>query len=210
MHRAYVFDYSGHGASGGKFVEGTISRWVDESLSVVKSLTEGPQIFVGSSMGGWIALRLAQELKKQGEADRFAGLLLIAPAPDFTAVLMEPGFTDSQYTALESDGYIEEPSEYSNEPTIITRALIEDGRKNLILDDNLKLGVPVHILQGMEDPDVPYHHALRLTESLAHDDVLLTLIRDGDHRLSRDIDIALLKRTINELFANCSISQNQI
>ena len=193
------FDYSGHGSSGGEFVEGTISRWVDESLHVVLEHTSGPQILVGSSMGGWIALRLAQELKKKGEQDRLAGMLLIAPAPDFATRLMEPKFTDAQRRELEDKGYFEEPSEYSDEPNVITRALIEDGRNNQVLTGDLAVGVPVRILQGMEDPDVPYTHALHLVECLAHDDVQMTLIKDGDHRLSRDEDIALLRRTIAQI-----------
>ena len=201
------FDYSGHGASGGEFVKGTISRWVDETLAVLRAATKGPQILVGSSMGGWIALRVAEELAKAGESDRLAGLLLIAPAPDFTALLMEPEFTQEQKATLEEQGFIEEPSEYSDEPNIITKALIEDGRNNLVLDKNNRLGVPVRILQGMKDPDVPYTHAQTLVETLRHDDVTLTLIKDGDHRLSRDEDIALLKRTIFNLVAESSLDK---
>ncbi|MGI9365075.1 MAG: alpha/beta hydrolase [Rhizobiaceae bacterium] len=190
------FDYSGHGASGGVFVDGTISRWVAESLDVISQHTTGPQVVVGSSMGGWIALRLVQELKKIDQLDRLAGLLLIAPAPDFATRLMEPAFTDEQRKALAENGFIEEPSEYSDEPNVITRALIEDGRANEVLSSDLAVGVPVRILQGMEDPDVPFTHALELVESLIQDDVQITLIKDGDHRLSRDQDIALLRRTI--------------
>ncbi len=193
------FDYSGHGLSGGKFVDGTISRWVDESLAVLLACTEGPQILVGSSMGGWIALRLAQELKKREEQSRLAGLLLIAPAPDFATRLMEPAFSVEQRKELQDKGYIEEPSAYSDEPNIITRALIEDGRDNQVLSGDLAVGVPVRILQGMKDPDVPYAHALELVEVLAHDDVQMTLIKDGDHRLSREEDIKLLKRTIAQM-----------
>ncbi len=194
------FDYSGHGTSGGKFIEGTISRWVDESMKVLLAKTDGPQILVGSSMGGWIALRLAQELVSAGENARLAGLLLIAPAPDFTAELMEPKFTKEHSALMETQGYIEELSEYSDEPNIITRALIEDGRNNLVLNSNLSFGVPIHILQGMKDPDVPHTHALRLMESLPHDNAAITLVKEGDHRLSRDEDIALLKRTMENFF----------
>lgn len=190
------FDYSGHGASGGVFVEGTISRWVDESLAVICQHTSSPQILVGSSMGGWIALRLVQELKKIDQLHRLAGLLLIAPAPDFATRLMEPAFSDEQRKSLYKNGFIEEPSEYSDEPNVITRALIEDGRANEVLSGDLAVGVPVRILQGMEDPDVPFTHALELVQCLVQDDVQITLIKDGDHRLSRDQDIALLRRTI--------------
>lgn len=188
------FDYSGHGASGGKFVDGTISRWVDESLAVLRDHTEGGQILVGSSMGAWIALRMAQELLRLDETDRIAGLLLIAPAPDFASRLMEPSFSEAQRQSLLETGYIEEPSAYSDEPNIITRALIEDGRENQVLNGDLAIGAPVRILQGMKDPDVPFQHALHLVECLAQDDVQITLIRDGDHRLSRDEDINLLRR----------------
>jgi pimeloyl-ACP methyl ester carboxylesterase len=196
------FDYSGHGSSGGKFVDGTISRWVDESLQVLLQNTKGPQILVGSSMGGWIALRLAQELKVRGAQDRLAGMLLIAPAPDFATRLMEPALSDAQRQEMQDRGYIEEPTPYSDEPNIITRALIEDGRDNQVLTGDLAVGVPVRILQGMDDPDVPYSHALHLVECLAHDDVQMTLIKDGDHRLSRDEDIALLRRTISQMVAD--------
>ncbi|MEL6736635.1 MAG: alpha/beta hydrolase [Pseudomonadota bacterium] len=194
---AMRFDYSGHGQSGGAFVDGTISRWVAESLHVLETATTGPQVLVGSSMGGWIALRVALELQKVAKSDLLAGLLLIAPAPDFTQILMEPEFTAKQKQVLEAEGFIEEPSEYSDEPTIITRSLIEDGRDNAVLDEDLAFGVPIHILQGMADPDVPHTHALRLVDALVHDDVTLTLIKQGDHRLSRDEDIATLKRTMD-------------
>jgi len=193
------FDYSGHGASGGKFSEGTISRWVSESLAVFRAKTKGPQILVGSSMGAWIALRLAQQLKKIKEPERLAGLLLIAPAPDFTAELMEPAFSKAHIEELETKGYIEEPSEYSDEPNIITKALIEDGRENLVLGSDLSFSVPVRILQGMQDPDVPHAHALKLMEAMPHDNVTLTLVKDGDHRLSRDQDIALFQQAMAEL-----------
>ena len=193
------FDYSGHGASGGKFVEGTISRWLSESLAVVQSKTQGPQILVGSSMGGWIALRLAQQLKKLNQSKRLAGLLLIAPAPDFTFELMEPAFSEAHKQELETRGYIEEPSEYSNEPNIITKTLIEDGRKNLVLNSDLSFSVPVRILQGMLDPDVPHAHSQKLMEAMPHDNVTLTLIKDGDHRLSRDQDIETFKRAMTEM-----------
>lgn len=190
------FDYSGHGISGGEFVEGCISRWVSESVEVIRAKTDGPQVLVGSSMGAWIALRVVQELKNLGEGERVGGLLLIAPAPDFTKELMEPEFTDERRNEISTKGYLEEPSEYSDEPTIITKLLIEDGRENLVLDNELNVGGPVRILQGMRDPDVPWQHALRVVETLANDDVQVTLVKDGDHRLSRDQDLELLKKTL--------------
>ena len=195
------FDYSGHGASGGAFTDGTISRWLEESLAVVEHATKGRLVLIGSSMGCWVALRLIQELRKRGEGDRVAGLVLIAPAPDFTAELIEPNLSDAERASLAERGYFEEASEYSPEPNIFTRALIEDGRANRVLDGTITTGCPVHILQGMRDPDVPYTHALRLMEHLPADDVVMTLIRDGDHRLSREEDIAKMKQAISTMLA---------
>ncbi|WP_163264932.1 alpha/beta hydrolase [Chelativorans alearense] len=192
-------DYSGHGESGGAFTDGTISRWLAESLAVFRRFTEGPQILVGSSMGAWIALRMVQEMQKAGEGRRIGGLLLLAPAPDFTIELMEPVLNARQRQALETQGYIEEPSEYSPEPNIYTKALFEDGRRNRVLEGIINTHCPVHILQGMADPDVPYGHAMRLVEHLPADDVTLSLVRDGDHRLSRPQDIGLMLRVAASL-----------
>lgn len=192
-------DYSGHGESGGAFTDGTISRWLAESLAVFDACTEGPQILVGSSMGGWIALRVAQELARRGDSDRLAGLLLLAPAPDFTMELMEPHLGEDHRRQLETRGYMEEPSDYSPEPNVYTRALFEDGRANRVLDGIIHTHCPVHILQGMADPDVPHTHALKLVEHLPADDVTLTLVKDGDHRLSRPQDIDLLIRVTREM-----------
>ncbi|MGO1162186.1 alpha/beta hydrolase [Brucella pseudogrignonensis] len=202
---ALRLDYSGHGESGGDFNEGTISRWLNESLAVYAKYAKGPQILVGSSMGGWIALRMAQELKKIGKSP--AGIVLIAPAPDFTAELVEPSLTDAQKKDLIKQGYFEEPSEYSPNPYIYTRALIEDGRNNLVLKGIIETGCPVHILQGMQDEAVPYQHALKLVEHLPVDDVTLTLVRDGDHRLSRPQDLELLIRTVSGLAERISVGE---
>jgi len=191
-HAFIRHDYSGHGESGGRFVDGTISLWLKQTLEVLRRRTQGPQILVGSSMGAWIALRMVQELHKAGEGSRLAGLLLLAPAPDFTADLMEPQLTDEQKRDLEEKGYFEESSEYSPEPNVYTKALFEDGRANRVMTGLIDTHCPVHILQGMADPDVPYHHALRLVEHLPADDVTLSLIRDGDHRLSRPQDLAMI------------------
>lgn len=195
------FDYSGHGASGGSFRDGTISRWLDESLAAFDHYTSGPQVLVGSSMGGWIALRMVQELNARGQGDRVAGLVLIAPAPDFTLELMEPELTDAQRQALERDGFYEEPTPYGPDPNVFTRALFEDGRKNRVLDGLIETGAPVHIIQGMADPDVPWRHALRLVEHLPSENVTVTLIRDGDHRLSRDEDIARILAAVDGISA---------
>lgn len=193
------FDYSGHGESGGDFASGTISRWLEESLSVFDRFTAGPQLLVGSSMGAWIALRMVQELRGRGAGDRLHGLLLLAPAPDFTSELHEPHLTPDQRRDLEQKGYFEEPTPYGPDPNIFTRALFEDGRKNRVLDGVIETGCPVRIIQGMADPDVPYGHALRLVEHLPADDVVLTLVRDGDHRLSRPQDIARMLDAVAQM-----------
>jgi pimeloyl-ACP methyl ester carboxylesterase len=195
-HEFTRHDYSGHGESGGRFEDGTISRWLGESLAVFRAFAHGRQILVGSSMGGWIALRMIQELRMAGEGDRIAGLVLIAPAPDFTMELVEPQLTDALRQELDEKGYIEERSQYSPEPDIYTRALLDDGRKNRVLEGIIETHCPVHVLQGMADPDVPYSHALKLLDHLPADDVTLSLVRDGDHRLSRPQDLDMLVRTV--------------
>lgn len=197
-------DYSGHGESGGAFADGTISRWLAQSLAVFRQRTVGAQILVGSSMGAWIALRMVQELHKAGEHERLAGLLLLAPAPDFTAELMEPQLDDAQRRDLAEKGYFEEHSEYSPEPNIYTRALFEDGRANRVMTGVVDTHCPVHILQGMDDPDVPYTHALKLVEHLPADDVTLSLVRDGDHRLSRPQDLAMIVSALEGLVARAA------
>lgn len=198
--RAYLrHDYSGHGESGGSFRNGTISCWLEESLAVFRRFAEGPQLLVGSSMGGWIALRMIEELRRAGEGDRVIGMVLIAPAPDFTRELIEPAMSEAQRQALTQQGYFEVRSEYSPEPDIYTRGLIEDGAKNLVMKGIIETGCPVHILQGMQDKDVPYRHALKLVEHLPVDDVTITLVRDGDHRLSRPQDLDLVERTVTGL-----------
>jgi pimeloyl-ACP methyl ester carboxylesterase len=201
-NRAFLrFDYSGHGESGGVFTQGTISAWLDQSLAAFRTITQGPQVLVGSSMGGWIALRLIQELRKAGEGDRIAGLVLLAPAPDFTTDLIEPSLTKKQKRDLEQKGYFEEQSEYSPEPNIYTSALIEDGRLNRVMTGPIDTHCPVHVLQGIADPDVPHEHALKLVSLLPADDVTLSLIPDGDHRLSRPGDLDLLIRAVEGVIA---------
>ena len=196
------FDYSGHGDSGGEFEQGSISKWLEETLAVFLRFTVGPQIIIGSSMGGWIALRLIQRLQELNENHRVLGLVLIAPAADFTSALMEPGFSEIQRALLATQGYFEQVSEYSDEPLIITQKLIEDGRKNSILGQPLNTDCPVHIIQGRLDPDVPYQHALRLIELLGEDDVSLSMISDGDHRLSRPEYLELLTSVLDGMIAN--------
>ncbi|MEO3997116.1 alpha/beta hydrolase [Mesorhizobium sp. CAU 1732] len=197
-------DYSGHGESGGAFADGTISLWLAQSLAVLRETTTGPQILVGSSMGAWIALRMVQALHEAGEGARVAGLLLLAPAPDFTVELMEPALTQAQKSDLETRGFIEEHSDYSPEPNIYTKALFDDGRANRVLVGLIDTHCPVHILQGMADPDVPHAHALKLVEHLPADDVTLSLIRDGDHRLSRPQDLAMMISALEGLVERAS------
>ena len=197
-HAFLRHDYSGHGESGGDFADGTISTWLSQSLAVFRRFTEGKQILVGSSMGAWIALRMVQELRKAGE-DRIAGLVLLAPAPDFTAELIEPALTDGQRRDLIEKGFFAEPSDYSDQPYIYTRALIEDGRYNLVMTGPIDTHCPVHIIQGLADPDVPHAHALKLVSQLPADDVTLSLVPEGAHRLSRPQDLDLLVRAVEAL-----------
>lgn len=196
------FDYSGHGESGGDFKDGTIGCWLEESLAVYTRFAQGPQVVIGSSMGGWLALLLAQRLREQEGAakngTKIAGMVLIAPAVDFTEVLMWKQFPDAIKREIEDKGVWLRPSEYSEGPYPITRALIEDGRKHLMLGGLIETGCPVHILQGVHDPDVPWRHAVELVSRFARDDVVLTLIKDGDHRLSRPEDIERLISAVGE------------
>jgi pimeloyl-ACP methyl ester carboxylesterase len=194
------FDYSGHGESEGKFTDGTIGRWLAESLAVFDAYCRGSQILVGSSMGGWLALLLARALKQRGETGQgsVAGLVLIAPAVDFTEELMWKRFTPAIKDELADKGVWERPSAYSSEPYLVTRRLIEEGRDHLLLGGMIETGCPVRILQGVEDPDVPWQHAKALVARLASDDVVLTLIKDGDHRLSRPEDIERLLSAVSE------------
>ena len=199
--RAFVrFDYSGHGESGGAFVGGTIGRWLADSLAVFDACCRGPQILVGSSMGGWLALLMVRLLRARGEAGvaPVAGMVLIAPAVDFTEELMWKRFTPAIKRELAETGVWRRPSPYSPEPYLVTRQLIEEGRNHLLLGGMIETGCPVRILQGVEDPDVPWRHAVELVSRLASDDVVLTLVKDGDHRLSRPEDIERLIAAVAE------------
>ena len=193
------FDYSGHGESGGAFVDGTIGRWLEESVAVFEQFCAGPQVVIGSSMGGWMALLLARELGRRGIGRAtLAGLVLIAPAPDFTEELMWNGFSPEIRQEIETKGVWLRPSQYG-EPYPITRALIEEGRNHLLLGSAIDVGCPVRILQGAQDPDVPWRHAFALAHRLPADDVVLTVIQDGDHRLSRPQDIARMIAAVAEI-----------
>src|SRR5262245_25275627 len=204
--RAMVrFDYSGHGESGGDFTAGTIGRWLEESLAVFDGFCRGPQVVVGSSMGGWLALLLVRELARRGpaaggavDAPHVSGLVLIAPAVDFTEELMWKRLPPEARRELEDKGVWTRPSQYSAEPYLITRGLIEEGRQHLLLGGMIETGCPVRILQGVQDPDVPWQHALELSARFARDDVVLTMVKDGDHRLSRPEDIERLIAAVAE------------
>jgi pimeloyl-ACP methyl ester carboxylesterase len=206
------FDYSGHGESGGAFTDGTIGRWLADSLAVFDACCRGPQIVVGSSMGGWLALLLVRELRRRsalhaaphageggaGVAASIAGMVLVAPAVDFTEELMWKRFTPEIKRELAENGVWERPSAYAAEPYLVTRQLIEEGRNHLLLGGLIETGCPVRILQGVEDPDVPWQHAKALVSRLPRDDVVLTLVKDGDHRLSRPQDIERLIGAVAE------------
>jgi pimeloyl-ACP methyl ester carboxylesterase len=192
---AYVrFDYSGHGESSGRFEDGTIGCWAEDATAVIDKVADGPLILVGSSMGGWIML-----LAALARPDRVAGLIGVAPAPDFTEALIWNQLRDEERDRLLRAGRLQMPSDYSDEPTIIIRTLIEEGRRHLLLSAPIGIRRPVRLLHGMADPDVPYRMSLELAERIASDDVRVTLVKDGDHRLSRAEDLALLGATIEEL-----------
>jgi pimeloyl-ACP methyl ester carboxylesterase len=193
------FDYSGHGESGGSFTDGTIGRWLEESLAVFDACCHGAQIVIGSSMGGWLALLLTRELARRAPAaSSIASLVLVAPAVDFTEELMWKRFPPEVRREIEQAGVWARPSQYSDEPYLITRGLIEEGRNHLLLGGMIETGCPVRILQGVQDADVPWQHAVELTSSFAQDDVVLTLVKDGDHRLSRPEDIERLIAAVAE------------
>lgn len=192
---AYLrFDYFGHGASDGAFRDGTISRWREDALAVIDDLTEGPLVLVGSSMGGWLAC-----LAAIARPDRVKALVLIAPAPDFTEKLMEPELSDEARAAIARDGFWIRPSEYDDGGYAITRDLLEDGARWSILPGPVPIDVPVRVLQGGADPDVPWAHALDLANALESHDVVFTLIKDGDHRLSRPQDLERLVAAVSEV-----------
>ncbi len=194
--QAYLrFDYRGHGASGGEFRDGTIGGWLQDSLAAFDKLTAGPQVLVGSSMGGWLMLLLAAR-----RSERIAGLVGIAAAPDFTEDIWQ-GFSKAQQDDLMARGEVARPSAYGDNPYIVTRALIEDGRRHFLLNGDIELSCPVRLLHGMADPDVSPAKSLRIAEKLRGGDVVVTLIKDGDHRLSRPQDLQRLCGAVGELSA---------
>lgn len=197
-HRRVVrFDYSGHGASDGAFADGRIGRWLAEARAMLAAFAKGEVIIVASSMGGWLALLMARE----GAIANLKGLVLIAPAPDFTERLMLPQLTESQRVELSATGAVALPDDYAAGVFHLTRGFFDDGRRHGVLDKPLRIGAPVHILQGMADREVPYTLAQELVGKIVEDDVVLTLIKDGDHRLSRPHDIARLIDAVERIDA---------
>ncbi|WMS44127.1 alpha/beta hydrolase [Acuticoccus sp. MNP-M23] len=191
------FDYRGHGASSGTFEDFVLSDWLADAEMVMGRFCDEAPVAVGSSMGGWIGLLLAKACLARGRP--LAGLVLIAPAADFTERLMLPRLPEAARKTLAEEGRVDIPSNY-DAPYTVTARLFEDGRQHLLYtDDMIDVGCPVHILQGVEDDAVPYGHTLELVERLAHDDVVLTLVKDGDHRLSREADLARLIAAVEGL-----------
>lgn len=193
--RAFIrFDFYGHGLSSGDFADGTIGRWADDAVAVIDELADGPQVLVGSSMGGWVML-----LAALARPERVAGLLGIAAAPDFTVDLMKAYLTDEQKTAIERDGRVDLPSDYGDDPYIISKALLDDGENHLLLRGDIDIQCPVRLIQGMADADVPWQTAARLQDALKSRNVEVTFVKDGDHRLSEPHDLARLERVFGGL-----------
>ncbi|HSR71989.1 MAG TPA: alpha/beta hydrolase [Kiloniellales bacterium] len=198
------FDYQGHGASSGRFVDGTIGRWTEDALAALDELTEGPQILVGSSMGGWIMLLVAL-----ARPERIAGLVGVAAAPDFTERLMWQAFPPEVRAELEREGVHYESSPYGEAPTPITRRLIEEGREHLLMDAPITLRCPVRLIHGLEDPDVPWKLSLELLERLESSDVEVTLVKSGGHRLSEPANLTRLTAIVGALadvLHGCTVS----
>jgi pimeloyl-ACP methyl ester carboxylesterase len=185
------FDYRGHGASSGRFEDGTISAWRDDALAAIRTLTEGPLVLVGSSMGGWIMVLAALALP-----GRVHALVGLAAAPDFTEDLVWTRLAEAERARLRQDGVLRRPSRYREEPLPLTWKLIEDGRRHLVLRETIPLICPVRLLHGLEDADVPWGTSLRLVHALASRDVILTLVKGGGHRLSEPHELALLGATV--------------
>lgn len=193
------FDYQGHGQSSGRFEDGTIGQWRDDALAVFDTLSTGPQILVGSSMGGWLALLVAL-----ARPQRVVGVATVAPAADFTETLMWPRLPPEIQRRVLAEGIVRLPSAYDPAGYPITRALFEEGRRHRLLGGPIALSCPLRILQGTADPDVPWQHALRLAEAIGHDDVLVTLVKNGDHRLSTPENLARLDAMVEELSARAA------
>ncbi|MFW2349693.1 alpha/beta hydrolase [Qipengyuania sp.] len=189
-HACLLLDYSGCGESAGDFAEGTLSRWRDEVLALVEAVVKGPVVVIGSSMGGWLMLLVGLAL-----GERLAGLVGIASAPDFT----EWGRSDIDKAKLAAGETVLDENPYGPDPTPMHPGFFADGQAQLLLDREIAIDAPVRLIHGQRDADVPWEISLRLAASLRSDDVQVTLVKDGDHRLSREQDIALLLRTIDAL-----------
>ncbi len=193
--RAFLrFDYGGHGQSSGEFLDGSIGEWAQDAADAITRLTEGPQILVGSSMGGWIALLFARRFP-----EKVAGLVGIAAAPDFTEDSMWAAFSEAEKAELFEKGRVEQPNDYSDEPYVITRKLIEDGRNQLVLRQPLRFDFPVRLLQGTEDKDVLPDVALRLLDHISGDDVRLTLVKGADHRFSTPTCLSMITKSVAQI-----------
>jgi len=188
------FDCQGHGQSDGLFKDGTIERWSNDTVDMLENIVEGPQILIGSSMGGWNMLLSAMK-----RPDQIAGLIGIAAAPDFTEDLMMEDLTHEQHHTINEQGYVELPSDYGDDPYVISKALLDNGRENLVLRRRIPLEIPVRLIHGMEDPDVPWQTALRISQMMESKDVEIQFVKNGDHRLSEDHDLARLTRTLEAL-----------
>jgi pimeloyl-ACP methyl ester carboxylesterase len=191
-----TFDMFGHGDSSGDFVDGSISRWTDDALAVIDALTEGPQVLIGSSMGGWVMLKTAL-----ARPDRIKGLIGIAAAPDFTETLIWGSLSQDQRESVMTTGRLEMPSVYQEEPYDIGLTLIEDGRSNLLLNKPISFSGPVRLLHGLTDDDVPWQVSVTTAEHLTGEDVTVTLVKDGKHNLSRPDDLDLLTETLESILA---------
>jgi pimeloyl-ACP methyl ester carboxylesterase len=188
------FDYTGHGASSGEFVEGSIGDWSRDAIMAIEALTDGPLLLVGSSMGGWIMLLAALEMR-----ERIAGLVGIAAAPDFTETLMWANMSEDVRTELVDNGVIYQPSDYDPEPTPITMRMIEDGRKHMLLGGPITLDCPVRLIHGQRDPDVPWEWSERIADAVTSEDVEVIFVKAGDHRLSEPHDLRRLTRIVGGL-----------
>ena len=188
-----LFDYSGHGESGGRFDNGTITTWKSDAITAIDRLTQGPIVLIGSSMGGWLGVLVAL-----ARPERVQGFIGIAAAPDFTEAMMWEAMTFEERAVLTEQGVLEQPSDYG-EPYVITRALIEDGRTQLVLGSPIAITAPVRLLHGQADRDVPWEFSLKLAARITGADVRTLLVKDGEHRMSRPQDLALLRATLIEL-----------
>jgi len=193
------FDYSGHGQSAGKFEDGTIGLWARDAISLIEEVTDGPLLFIGSSMGGWTSLLAALHF-----GDRVQAWMGIAPAPDFTETLMWAGFSEATKEKLMRDGQVELPSDYSDAPYIITRALIEDGRDNLLLNGPLKLDIPLRMIHGVQDKDVPVQVSHDIMARAVSNDVELVMVKNGGHSLSEPHDLRRLCNMLDDLLDQMS------